>query len=149
MPMPIARRYMVRLACGTLVDLPRRAFDRAEDGVAPLQQFAGRCVDLVFVVLVERKDGPLISHVDFPRVYFDRDGFVDAGMRARMIRLMLESCRHETARASLDREFAWHPDRRVLDQVRLRFGPSATLRAPHGPPTTLRAHRGPSRPTLH
>ena len=127
--MAIARRYMVRLSCGTLVDLPRRAFDGAEDRVAPLTQFAGRCVDLVFVVLVKNGGRPLISHIDFPRVYFDRDGFVDSGMRTRMIRLMLESCRHEGARASLNREFAWNPDRRVLDQVRLRFDGPASPRA--------------------
>jgi hypothetical protein len=119
--MTVARRYMVRTTGGALVELPPQAFDRAEEGVAPLSEFAGRCVEFVLVVLVQDAGRPMISHIDFPKVYFDHDGYVDASKRARMIRLMLESCRHPTARHRLSREFAWHPDRRVLDQVRTRF----------------------------
>jgi hypothetical protein len=119
--MTVARRYLVRTMRGTLVDLPPQAFDRAEDGVAPLSEFAGRCMEIVLVVLVQDGDRPLISHIDFPKVYFDRDGYVDKGKRARMIRLMLESRRHPTALHHLSREFAWRPDRRILDEVRSRF----------------------------
>jgi hypothetical protein len=119
--MTVARRYLVRLASGGLADLPRQVFDRAEEGVAPLSEFAGRCVEFVQVVLVKDADRSIISHIDFLKVYFDRDGFVDAGMRARMIRLMLESCRHETARMNLSREFAWRPTRSVLEEIRTRF----------------------------
>ena len=126
--MPVWRRYLVRKEAGHLVELPRRAFDRADDGVAPIPDFAGRCVELVAAVMVAEGDGrPRVAEVEFTKLYFDASGFVDVGKRDRMIRLMLESCadrrcasptqpgcadaaaRASAARRELEREFGWRP----------------------------------------
>jgi hypothetical protein len=89
----IGRHYLVRMSGGGLCDLPRRDFDGAEDGTAPLPGFAGRCVDLVTVLLDYRPRGErVLTAVEFTKVYFDQNGFIDPAMRERHIRLMLESC---------------------------------------------------------
>lgn len=99
--MGIGRRYLVWDAAGRFTELARRDLDRAESGAAPLSGFAGRCVHLVSIILVYEKGGvPRIWDLDFSRLYFDDDGFVDGGKRDRMIRLMLESCADQSTRAA-------------------------------------------------
>jgi len=91
--MAVGRHYLIRQSSGDLVELSRRDFDRADDRIAPIAGLAGRCVEMVSVVLVECPDlRPVVSDVAFTKVYFDQDGFVDVSKRDLMIRLMLESC---------------------------------------------------------
>jgi hypothetical protein len=134
--MPVLRRYLVRETSGRLVELPSRAFDRADDGVAPIPDFAGRCVNLVAAVLVEDEGGePHLAEVEFTKLYFDASGFIDGSKRDRMIRLMIESCadrrcasptqpgcldaamRADAARYELAREFGWQPDPAEVHEV--------------------------------
>lgn len=138
--MPVWRRYLVREAPGRLVELPSRAFDRADDGTAPIPGLAGRCVDLVSAVLVgEPSGGTRLTEVAFTKLYFDSSGFVDAGKRERMIRLMLESCadarrpagspgaaaavRAGEARLQLAAEFGWRPAPAEVSEVMHRLDP--------------------------
>lgn len=130
--MSVWRRYLVKETGGRLVELPSRLYDRADDGTAPIPDFAGRCVELVSAVLVgDRVDAPTVAEVAFTKLYFDQSGFVDAAKRDRMIRLMLESCadrrcrtavrspkqsgcaalteRADAARRELIRDFGWDP----------------------------------------
>lgn len=137
--MPVWRRYLVREASGHLTELSSRLFDRAEDRVAPLPDFAGQCVDVVSAVLVgEQGQNPTLAEMSFTKLYFDAVGFVDRGKRDRMIRLMLESCedrrcrsgpvigrpgcddamrRAGRARARLAREFGWQPKPAEVTEV--------------------------------
>ncbi|HYH20476.1 MAG TPA: hypothetical protein VD995_17860 [Azospirillum sp.] len=134
--MPVWRRYLVRQRSGRLVELPSRKYDRAEDGVAPIPDFAGQCVDLVSAVMVsEQGEQPRIAEVAFTKLYFDSSGFVDASKRDRMIRLMLESCadrrcrnsvhpgcatlaeRAVAARDQLEHEFGWRPAPNEVSEV--------------------------------
>lgn len=134
--MPVWRRYLVRETSGRLVELPSRTFDRADDGVAPIPDFAGRCVNLVAAVLVADEGGsPRLAEVEFTKLYFDASGFVDGPKRDRMIRLMLESCvdrrcaaptqpgcldaavRADAARHELAREFGWRPEPAEVNEV--------------------------------
>ncbi|AIB14625.1 hypothetical protein ABAZ39_22245 (plasmid) [Azospirillum argentinense] len=130
--MPVWRRYLVKESTGRLVELPSRQYDRADDGTAPIPDYAGRCVELVSAVLVGKQgDAPTVTEVAFTKLYFDQSGFVDAAKRERMIRLMLESCadrrcrrparrtgctdcnalaeRADAARSELMRDFEWAP----------------------------------------
>lgn len=134
--MPVWRRYLVRETSGRLIELPSHAFDRADDGVAPIPDFAGRCVNLVAAVLVADESGePRLTEVEFTKLYFDASGFIDGPKRDRMIRLMLESCfdrrcaspaqpgclddsvRADAARDQLAREFGWQPNRAEVHEV--------------------------------
>lgn len=91
--MPVWRRYLVKEGSGRLVELSSRLYDRADDGTAPLPDFAGRCVELVAAVMVGATGGDArVTEVAFTKLYFDQSGFVDAAKRDQMIRLMLESC---------------------------------------------------------
>ena len=91
--MVVGRRYLIRQTSGDLVELSHRDFDRADDRIAPITGLAGRCVEMVSVVVVEAPDlRRVVSDVAFTKVYFDADGFVDVSKRDLMIRLMLESC---------------------------------------------------------
>jgi hypothetical protein len=139
--MVVGRRYLIRQTSGDLVELSHRDFDRADDRIAPITGLAGRCVEMVSVVVVEAPDlRRTVSDVAFTKVYFDADGFVDVSKRDLMIRLMLESCADRRssvvaaaldrqsltgfahrARGRLDREFRWRPDRAVLNEVMIRF----------------------------
>jgi hypothetical protein len=133
--MVVGRRYLIRQTSGDLVELSHRDFDRADDRIAPITGLAGRCVEMVSVVVVEAPDlRRVVSDVAFTKVYFDDDGFVDVSKRDLMIRLMLESCadRRSSAAAALDRqsvagfahrarEFRWRPDKAVLNEVMIRF----------------------------
>ncbi|MGF7207714.1 hypothetical protein GGE65_002287 [Skermanella aerolata] len=137
--MVVGRRYLIRQTSGDLVELSHRDFDRADDRIAPIAGLAGRCVEMVSVVVVEAPDHKrVVSDVAFTKVYFDADGFVDVSKRDLMIRLMLESCADRRppaaardrksltgfahrARGRLDREFRWRPDRAVLNEVMIRF----------------------------
>ncbi|WP_448207252.1 hypothetical protein [Azospirillum sp. sgz302134] len=134
--MPVWRRYLVKETSGRLVELPSRLYDRADDGTAPIPDFAGRCVELVAAVLVgDGARAAQVTEVAFTKLYFDQSGFVDAAKRDRMIRLMLESCadrrcrtavkstvkkagrpgcaalseRADAARTELMRDFGWNP----------------------------------------
>lgn len=127
--MPVWRRYLVKESTGRLVELPSRQYDRADDGTAPIPDYAGRCVELVSAVLVGKQGAtPTVTEVAFTKLYFDQSGFVDAAKRERMIRLMLESCadrrcrkparrtdcnalaeRADAARSELMRDFEWAP----------------------------------------
>ncbi|MBB3265599.1 hypothetical protein FHW79_003228 [Azospirillum sp. OGB3] len=130
--MPVWRRYLVKEPTGRLVELPSRQYDRADDGTAPIPDYAGRCVELVSAVLVGKQGAaPTVTEVAFTKLYFDQSGFVDAAKRERMIRLMLESCadqrcrrparrtgrtdcnalaeRADAARNELMRDFEWAP----------------------------------------
>ena len=136
--MPVWRRYLVREPSGHLTELSSRLFDRAEDRVAPLPDFAGQCVDVVSAVLVgEQGENPTLAEMSFTKLYFDAVGFVDRGKRDRMIRLMLESCedrrcraaaagpsgcdeaarRAGRARARLASEFGWQPKPAEVTEV--------------------------------
>ncbi|HEY0832598.1 MAG TPA: hypothetical protein VGE72_01710 [Azospirillum sp.] len=138
--MPVWRRYLVRQTSGRLVDLPSRKYDRAEDGVAPIPDFAGQCVDLVSAIMVsEQGEQPRIAEVAFTKLYFDDSGYVDASKRDRMIRLMLESCADRSCRAAsksgvhpgcvtlaeravaardqLEHEFGWRPAPNEVSEV--------------------------------
>ena len=136
--MVVGRRYLIRQTSGDLVELSPRDFDLADDRIAPITGLAGRCVEMVSVVVVEAPNlRRVVSDVAFTKVYFDADGFVDVSKRDLMIRLMLESCADRRPRAAarpandlsapsrargrLDREFAWKPDPTVLTQVLHRF----------------------------
>jgi hypothetical protein len=138
--MVVGRRYLIRQSSGDLVELSHRDFDRADDRIAPITGLAGRCVEMVSVVVVEAPDlRRVVSDVAFTKVYFDDDGFVDVSKRDLMIRLMLESCADRRssaaaaldrqslagfahrARGRLDREFRWRPDKAVLNEVMIRF----------------------------
>ena len=139
--MVVGRRYLIRQTSGDLVELSHRDFDRADDRIAPIAGLAGRCVEMVSVVVVEAPDlRRVVSDVAFTKVYFDTDGFVDVSKRDLMIRLMLESCADRRAsvvaaaldrqsltgfahraRGRLDREFRWRPNRAVLNEVMIRF----------------------------
>lgn len=138
--MVVGRRYLIRQATGDLVELSRRDFDRADDRIAPIAGLAGRCVEMVSVVVVESPHlTPVVSDVAFTKVYFDDDGFVDVSKRDLMIRLMVESCADQRsqvappldqkslvvfahrARGRLDREFRWRPDPAVVTEVLHRF----------------------------
>lgn len=138
--MPVWRRYLVRETSGRLVELPSHAFDRADDGVAPIPDFAGRCVNLVAAVLVADEGGePRLAEVEFTKLYFDASGFVDGSKRDRMIRLMLESTadrrcvtptqpgcldaamRADAARHELAREFGWQPEPAEVNEVLYRL----------------------------
>jgi hypothetical protein len=138
--MVVGRRYLIRQTSGDLVELSHRDFDRADDRIAPITGLAGRCVEMVSVVVVEAPDlRRVVSDVAFTKVYFDNDGFVDVSKRDLMIRLMLESCADwrssaaaaldrqslagfaHRARGRLDREFRWRPDKAVLNEVMIRF----------------------------
>ena len=139
--MVVGRRYLIRQTSGDLVELSHRDFDRADDRIAPITGLAGRCVEMVSVVVVEAPDlRRTVSDVAFTKVYFDADGFIDVSKRDLMIRLMLESCADRRssvvaaaldrqsltgfahrARGRLDREFRWRPDRAVLNEVMIRF----------------------------
>lgn len=151
--MPVWRRYLVRETSGRLKELPSRALDHADDGVAPLPDFAGRCVELVAAVLVAEEDGETrLAEVEFTKMYFDASGFVDVAKRDRMIRLMLESCadrrcasptqpgcldaarRAGAARCELEREFGWKPAPAEVHEVMHRLDGVRSLAA---------------RPTLH
>ncbi len=126
--MPVWRRYLVKDASGRLDELPSGLYDRADDGTAPIPDYAGRCVEVVAAVLVgEQGRAPRLTEVAFTKLYFDQSGYVDAVKRERMIRLMLESCadrrcrsparpecaalarRADAARHQLTREFGWDP----------------------------------------
>lgn len=139
--MPVWRRYLVREAPGRLVELPSRAFDRADDGTAPIPGLAGRCVDLVSAVMVaERDGGTRIAEVAFTKLYFDSTGFVDAAKREEMIRLLLESCadaprapgaaeptatlKAGAARLQLANEFGWNPAPGEVHEVMHRLDPA-------------------------
>ncbi|HYG90304.1 MAG TPA: hypothetical protein VD978_29060 [Azospirillum sp.] len=149
--MPVWRRYLVRETSGRLIELPSRVLDRADDGVAPLPDFAGRCIELVAAVLVAGEGGePRLAEVEFTKMYFDASGFVDVVKRDRMIRLMLESCadrrcvsptqpgcidaamRADAARFALEREFGWKPKPAEVHEVMHRLD---GLRWMAGPPT--------------
>jgi hypothetical protein len=123
--MPVWRRYLVRHRSGRLVELPSRKYDRAEDGVAPIPDFAGQCVDLVSAIMVaEQGAPPRIAEVAFTKLYFDASGFVDATKRDRMIRLMLESCADLGCRSSVQPDCATLAQRAVAarDQLEHEFG---------------------------
>ncbi|MBP2292486.1 hypothetical protein [Azospirillum rugosum] len=91
--MPVWRRYLVKETSGRLVELPSRLYDRADDGTAPIPDFAGRCVEMVAAVMVGATGRDVqVTEVSFTKLYFDQSGFVDQAKRDRMIRLMLESC---------------------------------------------------------
>lgn len=151
--MVVGRRYLIRQTSGDLVELSHRDFDRADDRIAPIAGLAGRCVEMVSVVVVEAPNlRRVVSDVAFTKVYFDADGFVDVSKRDLMIRLMLESCADRRssvaaaardrqsltgfahrARGRLDREFRWRPDRAVLNEVMIRFDlPLSDSMAPEG-----------------
>lgn len=151
--MVVGRRYLIRQTSGDLVELSHRDFDRADDRIAPIAGLAGRCVEMVSVVVVEAPNlRRVVSDVAFTKVYFDADGFVDVSKRDLMIRLMLESCADRRssvaaaardrqsltgfahrARGRLDREFRWRPDRAVLNEVMIRFDlPLSDGMAPEG-----------------
>ena len=106
--MVVGRRYLIRQTSGDLVELSHRDFDRADDRIAPIAGLAGRCVEMVSVVVVEAPNlRRVVSDVAFTKVYFDADGFVDVSKRDLMIRLMLESCadrRSSVAAAARDRQ---------------------------------------------
>ncbi|MGQ9366767.1 hypothetical protein [Azospirillum sp. ST 5-10] len=144
--MAIKRRYLVRDDSGRLVDLPSRTFDHADDGVEPIPAFAGRCIDLVSAILISEQGAqPHVAEVAFTKLYFDDSGFVDAGKRDRMIRLMLESCadrrcrtpetpdcaalnrRAFAARTELAREFGWQPGPAEVDEVLHRLDPRGAV----------------------
>ncbi len=149
--MSIRRRYLVREATGRLVELSSRRFDGADDGTAPIRAYAGRCVDLVSAVIVDGRDSgardgaPRLTELAFTKLYFDSSGFVDAGMRDRMIRLLLESCadvrrredvggddvrRAGAARRQLAHEFAWTPAPAEVGEVMVRLDEAAPVRPP-------------------
>ena len=130
--MPVWRRYLVKETSGRLVELPSGLYDRADDGTAPIPDYAGRCVEVVAAVLVgEQGAVPHLAEVAFTKLYFDQSGYVDTAKRDRMIRLMLESCadrrcpaagkhppqskcailarRASAARDELVRDFGWEP----------------------------------------
>lgn len=91
--MPVWRRYLVKETSGRLVELPSRIYDHADDGTAPIPDFAGRCVEMVAAVMVGATgQDARVTEVSFTKLYFDQSGFVDVAKRDRMIRLMLESC---------------------------------------------------------
>lgn len=129
--MVVQRRYLVWDEALGLTELPRRAFDLADDGVVPIPGLAGRCVKLVSVLLVGEGEGrSRVADLDFSRLYFDAAGYVDAGRRDRMIRLMLESCADRRGRADaecagtagyargrLAAEYGWEPPPAVLAAV--------------------------------
>ncbi len=140
--MSVWRRYLVKDVSGRLVDLPSRLLDRADDGTAPLPDYAGRCVEVVAAVLVGHQGTPArVTEMAFTKLYFDQSGFVDAIKRERMIRLMLESCadhrcrtvgqtdcdglarRAGAARDQLSREFRWDPKPSELTAVLSRLDP--------------------------
>jgi hypothetical protein len=142
---PVLRRYLIKDMSGRLVDLSSRAFDHAYDGTIPLPDYAGQCVDVVAAVLVGNgHSAPHITEVAFTKLYFDDSGFVDAGRRDRMIRLLLESCadrrgkerspadrqslarRAGQARQSLDREYAWRPAPAEVSEVLMRLDGQGT-----------------------
>lgn len=174
--MPVWRRYLVREPSGNLTELSSRLFDRAEDRVAPLPDFAGQCVDVVSAVLVgEQGENPTLAEMSFTKLYFDAVGFVDRSKRDRMIRLMLESCedrrcrpgltpgvsgcdeaarRAGRARARLASEFGWQPKpaevTEVLHRLDLPQSSSIPFTAPsHGPAITPPAEPGGGRSRLH
>ncbi|WP_247886813.1 hypothetical protein [Azospirillum sp. SYSU D00513] len=129
--MAVWRRYLVKETTGRLVELPARLFDRADDGTAPIPGFAGRCLDVVAAVLVgERGTPPRIAEVAFTKLYFDQSGYVDAGMRDRMIRLMLQSGTDREGRSdahhALEREFGWTPAPAELSAVLFQLDPDPT-----------------------
>lgn len=98
--MPVWRRYLVKETSGRLVELPSRLYDRADDGTAPIPDFAGRCVEMVAAVMVGAPGrSAQVTEVAFTKLYFDQSGFVDAAKRDRMIRLMLESCADRRCRS--------------------------------------------------
>jgi hypothetical protein len=103
--MLIGRRYLVRQASGHLTELPEQEFDRADDGVAPIASLAGRCVEMVAVLLIEdRRRIPRVYDLAFTKVYFDDRGYVDVSKRDLMVRLMLASCIDQ--RPTVERELA-------------------------------------------
>ncbi|KAA0684210.1 hypothetical protein [Roseomonas genomospecies 6] len=146
--MPVWRRYLVKEPTGRLVELPSRQYDRADDGTAPIPDYAGRCVELVSAVLVGKQGGPpTVTEVAFTKLYFDQSGFVDSAKRERMIRLMLESCadrrcrtvvkrpdctdctalaeRADAARSELTRDFEWAPAPAEVRAALFVLGPRA------------------------
>lgn len=146
--MPVWRRYLVKETSGRLVELPSRQYDRADDGTAPIPDYAGRCVELVSAVLVGKQGGTsTVTEVAFTKLYFDQSGFVDAAKRERMIRLMLESCsdrrsrktvnrpgrsdgtalaeRADAARSELTRDFEWDPAPAEVKAALFVLGPPA------------------------
>ncbi len=146
--MPVWRRYLVKEPSGRLVELPSRQYDRADDGTAPIPDYAGRCVELVSAVLVGKQGvPPTVAEVAFTKLYFDQSGFVDAAKRERMIRLMLESCadrrcrkavkrsgctdcaslaeRADAARSELMRDFEWAPAPAEVSAALFVLGPPA------------------------
>lgn len=146
--MGVWRRYLVKEKTGRLVELPSHLLDRADDGTAPLPDYAGRCVELVAAVgVAERGTPPRLTEMSFTKLYFDQSGYVDAAKRERMIRLMLESCadRHcpppsktgpqglcatlsrkaGAARDQLMREFGWSPRPAELDAALFRLDQTA------------------------
>lgn len=173
--MPVWRRYLVKERSGRLVELPSRMYDRADDGTAPIPDFAGRCVEMVAAVMVGATGrAAQVTEVAFTKLYFDQSGFVDAAKRDRMIRLMLESCadrrcpgdeakrasgtsgctmdcamlvrRAEAARHELRRDFGWKPAPADMDAVRHVLDLCAfTDQAMAGAMTRL----GQGAPTLH
>ena len=147
--MPVWRRYLVKEPTGRLVELPSRQYDRADDGTAPIPDYAGRCVELVSAVLVGKQGAaPTVTEVAFTKLYFDQSGFVDAAKRERMIRLMLESCadrrcrrparrtgctdcsvleeRADAARSELMRDFEWAPAPAEVTAALFVLGPPAS-----------------------
>lgn len=146
--MSVWRRYLVKDVSGRLVDLPSRLLDRADDGTAPLPDYAGRCVEVVAAVLVGNNGVPVqLTEMAFTKLYFDQSGFVDVAKQERMIRLMLESCadhrcrsvgqpgcdglsrRAGAARDQLMREFRWDPKPSELNAVLNRLDPAQLRRA--------------------
>jgi hypothetical protein len=126
--MAVWRRYLVKESSGRLVELPVRQLDRADDGTAPIPDFAGRCLHVVAAVLVgERGSPPRIAEVAFTKLYFDQSGFIDAGMRERKIRLMLQSGTERDGRSAADRalkrEFGWDPGPAELSAVMFQLDP--------------------------
>lgn len=134
--MPVWRRYLVREQSGQLTELPSRKYDHADDGVAPIPDYAGRCVDIVAAVMIaEGAEAPRVAEVEFTKLYFDSVGFIDARKRERMVRLMLESCadrrcrsmaqpgctdanlRASSARVQLASEFGWQPGPAEVHEV--------------------------------
>ncbi|MDQ2103217.1 hypothetical protein [Azospirillum isscasi] len=152
--MPVWRRYLVKDSSGRLVELPSRQYDRADDGTAPIPDYAGRCVELVSAVLVGKQGGtPTVTEVAFTKLYFDQSGYVDAAKRERMIRLMLESCadrrcrkavkrpgctnctaleeRADAARSELMRDFEWAPAPAEVSAALFVLKPSSGARPLH------------------
>lgn len=170
--MPVWRRYLVREPSGHLTELSSRVFDRAEDCVAPLPDFAGQCVDVVSAVLVgEQGQNPTLAEMSFTKLYFDAVGFVDRSKRDRMIRLMLESCADRRCRAGIDTagqtgcdeaarragqararlasEFGWQPKPAEVTEVLHRLDLPQTVPDPFAPPMPVAMLTAGGRGRLH